>query len=163
MSYNIFKAGFTFRLRNTLSVEEVSHLKFRFTTMITWYFLIFLIGCLFADEEEKAHHRSLRYAGLPNSPIFHINSFTGTNFFRPFLSRPSSLSSPFRRLSTQFVSNGRPNGFVTKLSSHILSSVTVPKKKGLTLSKLISLPLKFISNAKPYKLLINKPNLIKLG
>ncbi|XP_013773332.1 uncharacterized protein LOC106458370 [Limulus polyphemus] len=144
-------------------MEEVSHVKFRFTTMITWYFLTFLIGCIFAGATEKAHHRSLRYAGLPNSPIFHINSFTGTNFFRPSLSRPSSLTSPFRRLSTQFLSNGRPGGFVTKLSSNLLSSVTVPKKKWLTLSKLINLPLNFISNAKPYKLLIHKPNLIKLG
>ncbi|XP_076373130.1 uncharacterized protein LOC143257947 [Tachypleus tridentatus] len=156
--------SYNFWLKNLLSLIIEPRFKLRFTT---WHFIVLLIGAFLVDAKGEDSQWSSQYSGLPNSPIHHItNVMAFTSSFKPFFPRTSSISSPFRILQTSFLSNGKPRG-VTKFSSKNMSSssslLSGSMEKGITLSKLIKLPLKFISNAKPYKLVIMKPKIFKLG
>ncbi|XP_022247963.1 uncharacterized protein LOC111087042 [Limulus polyphemus] len=145
----------------------MSEFKSGSTAMIMWCLIFLLIGS-FVDAADVGHYWMFRNTDLPNSPIYHINSFTGfRSTITPPFSRSTILSSPLRRLDAKFLSNGRARDAVTKFKSNPFSSISSKflgvKKKGGTLSKFVKLSLKFVSNAKPYKLQINKPNGLNLG
>ncbi|XP_076331925.1 uncharacterized protein LOC143237080 [Tachypleus tridentatus] len=139
----------------------------RFPIFVIRYFLVLLIAFMSIVSSEEPHHRAPRFVGLPNSPILRINSFTGlASSLRPPSSQLLSISSPFRSLRTRLLSNGKPSDLVSKFSTdHLLSISSIlsrPKHKGLSLSKLINLPFKLITNAKPYKVLTEKASFLKL-
>ncbi|XP_076314711.1 uncharacterized protein LOC143227050 [Tachypleus tridentatus] len=145
----------------------MSKFKLGSTAMITWCLILLLIGS-FVDAASVSHQRLFRNFDLPNSPIYRISKFSGirSSIASPF-SRSTILSSPIRRLNATFLSNGRARDVVTKFKSSpfspIFSTFLGVKKKESELSKFVKLPLNFVSNAKPYKLHINKPKFLNLG